>query len=653
MLRDVHTVVLPLVLLFGLAFTPVAANASQPAPDSWSARFLASAPSIDGVLDPGLASLPAKPLTDASGSPGGLEPPRVRVAYGTDFLYVFVELDADRLVTRDRAYQNGDGLLVVLTRPRPDGAPAEEFVVLGFSAGQPAARWQQRFVWYRNMALEMRQLDDARIATASASGRSAFEVLVPWSEVYPFHPWLGGALGINACVTQALPGEKSLRSCLVPDNRVDSEQSPRRSVVLPFDPPSPDADVHAAAVLERNHLVRGETTRLRIAVLSPAAGSVPLVVRCFSGEGTRLLQRQVDLPVSAGLSVGEADVGADGLPPGGYMISWEAGSSGGRTGLSVLAAGDSPGMERRLEAAGSRLAPGSVTTLRFQIGEVEQLRRSLKPTDTAAALRAVVDEVVASLAAAEAGVDRVAARTGIQRRAYRSAVDGTLQPYSIRVPAGYSPGKQYPLLVWLHGSGQDDRDQLTRAWLPPGCILLAPRGRGPSTWYAIDHAQDDIREAVEDVTRHYSVDRSRVVLAGFSMGGYGVYRTQAEDRSRYRALAVFSGSPRARGVSTESAPDFLAATDLTDLARVPLFVFHGGRDRNCPVEETRALVDRLKAAGADVTLVVEDAKGHESAGPSTLAQFAAWFERVLAGPGPHSARSALNGSSRDARRAGR
>jgi dipeptidyl aminopeptidase/acylaminoacyl peptidase len=231
-------------------------------------------------------------------------------------------------------------------------------------------------------------------------------------------------------------------------------------------------------------------------------------------------------------------------------------------------------------------------------------------------------------------------------------VDGTLQPYSISVPEGYRPDKRYPLLVWLHGSGQDDRDELTRPWLPAGCLLVAPRGRGTSTWYAIDHAQDDIRETVEDVMRQYSVDRSRVVLAGFSMGGYGVYRTQVQDPSRYRALAVFSGSARARGVSTAGAPDFLAAgTDLAAFARIPLFVFHGGKDRNCPIEETRALVDRLKTAGADVTFVLEQDKGHESAGASTLAAFQGWFDRVLAAP--HSSRSAFSGSSRDARRAGK
>ena len=53
--------------------------------------------------------------------------------------------------------------------------------------------------------------------------------------------------------------------------------------------------------------------------------------------------------------------------------------------------------------------------------------------------------------------------------------------------------------------------------------------------------QEDIREAIADVCRHYPIDRSNIVLAGFSMGGYGVYRTHYETPGMYKALAVFCG----------------------------------------------------------------------------------------------------------------
>ena len=69
------------------------------------------------------------------------------------------------------------------------------------------------------------------------------------------------------------------------------------------------------------------------------------------------------------------------------------------------------------------------------------------------------DFVKASLEAARAEADRLAAgedpykdRAGVFTKAYRSAVDDTLQPYALYVPKSYDPAKAYPLLVSLHGA---------------------------------------------------------------------------------------------------------------------------------------------------------------------------------------------------------
>jgi predicted esterase len=182
--------------------------------------------------------------------------------------------------------------------------------------------------------------------------------------------------------------------------------------------------------------------------------------------------------------------------------------------------------------------------------------------------------------------------------------------------------------VFLHGSGQDDRNELNRPWLPDDFILLAPNARGTSHWYNADHAQDDIREAVADVMANYAVDRSRVVLAGFSMGGYGVYRTYKEKPATYRALAVFSGLPRVPGTDA-AAPDFLEKEPAALFSKTPIFIFHGGNDRNCPIELTRALVDRLRSASIAVQFEYEQDKGHEAPGPPTVAAFGTWLKQVL------------------------
>jgi predicted esterase len=594
--------------------------------------YVAMAPVIDGVLDKSLASLPSHvlPRQSSTSDASAVQAPSYRIGYGADFLYVFVEIDTPQLAQRDRAYQNGDGVVLVIARPQPANAPTDEFYVLGFSPGTPAARWQQRFVWYRNVDLEMRTLDDTVVATSSSGGRSFFEILVPWREVYPYHPWLSDAIGFNVCVTRALPGTASARYCAVEDHKVDSEQNPRRYDRLSFEPARPGSTLQAFAVLDRNHVVQGTAPKLRLATLAPAPAFVPVTTRVVSGEGSRLAVRQVMLDVAPGVTVHEVDVPAAAQPPGGYAVTWDAGNgaASGRLGLSVLPPADPAALTARLDRVRDRLRPGSYTTLQFQIEEIDRQQRALHPYDTSAALRASIDQFLGDLHDAESGPDPVAARRGIFRRAFRSAIDHQLQPYSVKIPADYRPDGRYPLLVFLHGSGQDDRNELTRDWLPSGFILLAPRARGTSNWYNSDHAQDDIREAVEDVVSNYAVDGSRIILAGFSMGGYGVYRTYKEDPSRYRALAIFSGIPRIPGGAGDG-PDFLEKEDLSMFARPPMFVFHGGKDRNCPIEQTRALVARLKQAGANVQFEFEEDKGHEAAGATTLRAFQEWVRRVI------------------------
>jgi predicted esterase len=106
------------------------------------------------------------------------------------------------------------------------------------------------------------------------------------------------------------------------------------------------------------------------------------------------------------------------------------------------------------------------------------------------------------------------------------------------------------------------------------------------------------------------------------MGGYGVYRTAFERPGIFRGLAIFSGVP---DVATRwlgpGHPDFLDPQALRTFKGLPVFIFHGTADLNGPFGKTEQLVGLLQRAGAQVTLVVEEGKGHEYPAPSTMAQY--------------------------------
>src|SRR5580765_5167093 len=70
--------------------------------------------------------------------------------------------------------------------------------------------------------------------------------------------------------------------------------------------------------------------------------------------------------------------------------------------------------------------------------------------------KAELDNAASLLDQMEAGTDPLAGKRGDFRWAYRSDVDGEIQPYRVFIPRTYNREKKYPLVVALHGMGGDE-----------------------------------------------------------------------------------------------------------------------------------------------------------------------------------------------------
>ena len=234
--------------------------------------FLAKAPVIDGRLDEGLRGLPWRRfgVVEKSREDNPVREVGFRLAYGTEFLYLYIEVAQPALAARDRGYQNGDGCHLVLSLPRPGDAPSEQFHVLGFTpTADPSRSWQRQFTWYRNIDVIMQPLRRAQFREGSEGGKSGLEILIPWADVYPYHPWLSEAIGFNLCYVQAVGETERNLHFVLPDGSIQMELRPRRSVRLAFAPPFASEEVQAYAVLERNNIRAGEPAVIRTAILSP------------------------------------------------------------------------------------------------------------------------------------------------------------------------------------------------------------------------------------------------------------------------------------------------------------------------------------------------------------------------------------------------
>jgi predicted peptidase len=175
--------------------------------------------------------------------------------------------------------------------------------------------------------------------------------------------------------------------------------------------------------------------------------------------------------------------------------------------------------------------------------------------------------------------------------------------YILYVPQGaHAPATGWPLILFLHGTeqrGDDpsvllDLDILTFAdeegQFP--FVAVVPQCPAGQHW-----SPSVLKQLLDAVQVSLAVDRSRVYLTGFSMGGYGVWQTAAALPGTFAAIAPLCGM--------SDVPDAPA------LAKVPAWVFHGARDQNVPISESQKMVKALRRAGGDPMFTVYPDSSHD------------------------------------------
>ncbi len=154
-------------------------------------------------------------------------------------------------------------------------------------------------------------------------------------------------------------------------------------------------------------------------------------------------------------------------------------------------------------------------------------------------------------AALESGSAKWDGKRGRLVRGYRSEVDGSVQPYGLIIPHGYDPAKPIRLDVVLHGSTRPvgmsetrfmqsfDEGDFGDTALDNDYIELHPLGRVENCYRWA--GETDVFEAIEDVCRHYNVDRDRLVLRGMSMGASGTWHLGLKWPDRFVSLGPYCG----------------------------------------------------------------------------------------------------------------
>jgi predicted peptidase len=173
------------------------------------------------------------------------------------------------------------------------------------------------------------------------------------------------------------------------------------------------------------------------------------------------------------------------------------------------------------------------------------------------------------------------------------------------LPRGYltEPTKAWPLLVFLHGSGECGLD-LAQVKLhgPPKLVaqgadyplvLCSPQLETDTEWPA-----DTLHQLSLALQARLRIDPARVLGTGLSLGGMGVWSWATAYPQDLAAIAPVCG--------------FGDPAAVCRMRAVPVRAYHGEIDDVVPLADEQASVNALRACGGSAELIVYPGVGHDS-----------------------------------------
>ncbi|MCO5172098.1 MAG: alpha/beta hydrolase-fold protein [Planctomycetes bacterium] len=240
-----------------------------------------------------------------------------------------------------------------------------------------------------------------------------------------------------------------------------------------------------------------------------------------------------------------------------------------------------------------------------------------------------------------------------------------VDPHGVRtdlivvVPEAPLADGRYGLLVSLHGLRGDARQLMpfARRIAPPGFIVASPTaqhlppereaedgallsqafglagageddgGEGPDAerrrrlrrlaegaqrgalphWWGYEHDGFPLL-AVDEVRRRAAVDPDRVLLLGYSMGGYGTWNAGLRHPDRFAGIAPLAGGISRREMVLPR--DDRMRHVLGNARMLPSFFVHGSADRVVPARFSRTIAEDLAALGAAHVYEEVEGGGH-------------------------------------------
>lgn len=206
---------------------------------------------------------------------------------------------------------------------------------------------------------------------------------------------------------------------------------------------------------------------------------------------------------------------------------------------------------------------------------------------------------------------------------FTDSVNNTVLPYRMLSPDKIESGEKYPLVVFLHGSGErgsDNEKQLTHGastFSNPAnadkypSFVVFPQCK-ERTWTdkfsaqsfmpgapepQVSKQEEAIVDMINELVAEYPIDKNRIYIVGISMGGIATYDLVCRYPDLFAAAVPICGAVN---------PD-----RLVEARDVNFMIFHGEEDDEIPSICGREAYKSLNAAGANVDYIEFAGMGHD------------------------------------------
>jgi predicted peptidase len=188
----------------------------------------------------------------------------------------------------------------------------------------------------------------------------------------------------------------------------------------------------------------------------------------------------------------------------------------------------------------------------------------------------------------------------------------------------YDTIRKYPLVVFLHGSGESGNDNeaqlkwgvmnfaTDQAMVLHPAFVLVPQCPAGQSWSVFDDQKatglqltaaptkpfEILMELIHDLVKKNPIDTSRIYITGLSMGGFGTF--EAIERYPYMfaaAVPVCGGGDVSKAAS---------------IAHVPIWIFEGSEDAGVDPRLSMDMAEALIKAGGHPGITLYPEVGHFS-----------------------------------------